>query len=53
MKTILLIIAIIIVLGILASCVVLISIGISSRDLWEFRNVLEKENKELLKGGEE
>ncbi len=50
MKTILLIIAILIILGTFASCVVLISMGISSRDLWEFRNKLEKENKELKEG---
>lgn len=47
MKTLLLIIAIIIVLGIFASCVVLISVGIQKRKLWEFRNELEKENKDL------
>lgn len=47
MKTLLLIIAILIVLGILAACVILISMGISSRKLWEYRNELEKENKEL------
>lgn len=52
MKTIVLIIAILIVLGISASCVVLISMGISSRELWEIRNELEKENRELMKGGE-
>ena len=47
MKTLLLIIVILIVLGILAECVVLISMDISSRKLWEYRNELEKENKEL------
>ena len=47
MKTLSVIIAIIFVLGIFASCVVLVSMGITSRDLWEFRNELEKENKEL------
>ena len=53
MKMLLAIIAIIIVLvvlGILAACVVLISMGISSRKLWEYRNKLEKENKELKEG---
>lgn len=50
MKILLLIIPIIIFLGLVASGIVLISMGISSRDLWEFRNELEKENKELLRG---
>lgn len=49
MKTLLLIIALLIVLGILASCVVLISMGISSRDLWEFRNELEEKTKNRIK----
>lgn len=50
MKTLLLIISLLlIVLGILASCVVLISMGISSRDLWEFRNELEKKTKNRIK----
>ena len=52
MKTFLLIIAIIFILGIFASCVVLVSMGISSRKLWEIRNGLEEENSELMKGGE-
>ena len=47
MKMLLLIIAILIVLGILAACVVLISMGISSRKLWEYRNELEKENERI------
>ena len=48
MRTLLLIIAILIVLGIFASCVVLISIGISSRKLLEFRNELEKEKQTII-----
>jgi len=47
MKMLLLIFVILIVLGILASCAVLISMGISSRKLWELRNGLEKENRKL------
>lgn len=34
-------------------CVILISMGIDSRKLWEMRNLLEKENEELMKGGDD
>jgi hypothetical protein len=47
----LLAIAILFVLGLISMCVVLISMGIDSRKLWEMRNLLEKQNKELTKGG--
>lgn len=53
MKAFLLIIAIIFILGIFASCVVFVSMGISSRKLWEIRNGLEEENGEIMKGGDE
>lgn len=46
----LLAIAILFVLGLISMCVVLISMGIDSRQLWEMRNLLEKENEELMKG---
>ena len=49
MKTLLLIIALMVFLGYLASAVVLVSMHITSRKLWEYRNELEEENKELLK----
>ena len=49
MKTLLLIIALMIFLGYLASVVVLVSMHITSRKLWEYRNELEEENKELLR----
>ena len=51
MKVVLLIIAFTIMLGILASAFVLVSMGIDSRKLWEIQNLMEKENKEQLKGG--
>lgn len=52
MKIALLIIVILIVLGFIGACVVLISMGIDSRKLWEMRNLMEKENEDMLKGGE-
>lgn len=51
MKVVLLIIAFMIMLGILATAFVLVSMGIDSRKLWEIQNLMEKENKEQLKGG--
>lgn len=45
MKIALLAIAILFVLGLISMCVVLISMGIDSRKLWEMRNLMEKENK--------
>lgn len=53
MKIALLAIAILFILGLISMCVVLISMGIDSRKLWEIRNQLEKENEELTKGGKE
>lgn len=52
MKTVLLIIVILIVLGFIGAGAVLISMGIDSRKLWEMRNLMEKENEEIIKGGE-
>lgn len=50
MKVVALVFVILIVLAI-----VLISMRIDSRTLWEFKNTLEKENEEIIKseGGEE
>ena len=47
MKALLIIFLILYVLTIVASAIVLISMQITSRQLWEYRNELEKENKEL------
>lgn len=49
MKTALLIISILIVLGYFGACAVLISMGIDSRRLWEMRNLMERENEEIVK----
>lgn len=49
MKIVLLIIAILIVLGLFGACAVLISMGIGSRELWEMRNLMEKENENMQK----
>lgn len=46
MKVVFFVFAAIYVFGIIAACVVLVSMGISSRDLWEIRNELEKEGGE-------
>ena len=53
MKIALLIIVILIVLGLFGACAVLISMGIDSRKLLEIRNLMEKENEDILKGGKE
>lgn len=47
MSKVLIIFLILYVLTILASAVVLVSMEITSRKLWEWRNELEKENKEI------
>lgn len=47
MKALLIIFLILYTLTTVASAVVLVSMGITSRQLWEWRNKLEKENKEL------
>ena len=47
MKIILVLIGILIAVGIFFLCRALISMSISSRELLEYRNKLEKENKEL------
>ena len=43
------IIALMIVSAFAGMIVVLVKMGISSRQLWEYKNQLEKENRELLK----
>lgn len=40
------------VLCLIILCAVLVSMSISLKDLQKTRNKLEKENRELLKGGE-
>lgn len=47
MKSLLIIFLILYALTIVASAVVLVSMERDSRQLWEWRNELEKENKEL------
>lgn len=54
MKVIALVFVILLVLAYVAMAIVLISMRIDSRTLWEFKNTLEKENEEIKKseGGE-
>lgn len=54
MKVLFLVFIVLIVLAYIAMAVVLISMGIDSHKLWEYRNTLERENDEIIKseGGE-
>ena len=54
MKVVALVFVILLVLSYVAMAIVLVSMRIDSRTLWEFKNTLEKENEEIIKleGGE-
>lgn len=54
MKVVVLVFVILIVLAYVAMAIVLVSMRIDSRTLWEFKNTLEEENEEINKseGGE-
>lgn len=54
MKVVALAFVILIVLAYVAMAIVLVSMRIDSRTLWEFKNTLERENEEINKseGGE-
>ena len=47
MKALLIIFLSLVALGVVASVIVLMRMGISSRELWEIKNKLENENKNL------